>query len=66
VPDGPLTTIHDGVLEKIFVCELDGNSMWQLLRNPTLLLALMAPFKTDAALYTTFYKPSQSNVDHDR
>jgi hypothetical protein len=50
-------------LEKILVCELDGNPMWQHLRNTTLLLALIAPFKTnavDAALQTTFYKPSES------
>jgi len=52
-------------LEKIVVCELDDNRMWRELRNQTLLLALITPFKTDggdAALRTTFYKPSESPV----
>lgn len=65
VPQGPITTIHYGILEKIVVCELDDNPMWRELRNKTLLLALITPFKTDgvdAALRTTFYKPSESPV----
>ena len=64
-PHGAMTTIHYGVLEKIIVCELDDHSMWQQLRNKTLLLTLITPFKTDgsdAALLTTFYKPSESPV----
>ena len=62
-PDGAVTTINYGILEKIIVCELDNDITWNQLRNKTLLLALITPFKTngaDAALHTTFYKPSES------
>jgi len=62
-PDGTVTTINYGTLEKIIVCELDNDITWNQLRNKTLLLALIIPFKTngaDAAIHTTFFKPSES------
>ena len=62
-PDGTVTTINYGILEKIIVCELDNDITWNQLRNKTLLLALITPFKTngaDAAIHTTFFKPSES------
>ena len=57
------TVIYYGVLEKILVCELDEDPLWKHLRRKTLLLALVTPFKTNgvnAALKTTFYRPSES------
>jgi hypothetical protein len=57
--EGQVNTIGYGVLEKILLCDLDGEGLWGNLGNTSHLLAVITPWRTngeDAALETLIFK----------